>query len=53
MTALRASFAPILGSLLLYFGGYAQAFIVSSVFFALAGILFLRRYFRRRAQGAI
>ncbi|MBN2588085.1 MAG: MFS transporter [Candidatus Fermentibacteraceae bacterium] len=53
MTAIRASFAPILGSLLLYFGGYAQAFIVSSVFFALAGVLFLRRYFRRKAQGAI
>lgn len=53
MTALRASFAPILGSLLLYFGGYAQAFLVSSAFFALAGVLFLRRYSRRRAQGAI
>ncbi len=53
LTAIRASFAPILGSLLLYFGGYAQAFLVSSGLFTVAGVLFLRRYFRRRAQGAI
>lgn len=53
MTALRASFAPILGSLLLHFGGYSQAFLVSSAFFALAGVLFLRKYFIRRTEGGI
>jgi len=53
LTALRATFAPILGSLLLYFGGYAQAFLVSSGFFVLAGVLFLRRYRIRKVQGAI
>jgi hypothetical protein len=53
MTALRASFAPILGSVLLSIGGYSEAFLVSSVLFALAGFLFLRKYARRRAEGAI
>ncbi len=51
MTALRASFAPILGSVLLHFWGYSEAFLTSSGFFALAGILFLRRYRKRKAEG--
>ncbi|MCD4776948.1 MAG: MFS transporter [Candidatus Aegiribacteria sp.] len=53
LTALRASFAPILGSVLLHFWGYSEAFLVSSGFFALAGVLFLRRYRRRKAEGII
>ncbi len=52
LTAVRAAFAPILGSLILYFGGYTQTFLVSSAAFAVAGFLFLRRYYGRRAQGA-
>lgn len=44
MTALRASFAPILGSVLLHFNGYSAAFLVSAGIFALSGILFLGRY---------
>ena len=53
MTALRASFAPILGSVLLHVGGFSEAFLVSSGFFALSGILFLRKYRKRRAQGIL
>jgi len=53
MTALRACFAPILGSVLLHFGGFSEAFIVSSGFFALSGVLFLKRYRKRKAEGAI
>lgn len=53
MTALRASFAPILGSVLLHFWGYSEAFLVSSGLFALAGILFLRRYRKRRTEGIV
>ncbi len=53
MTALRACFAPILGSVLLHFWGFSEAFLVSSGFFALSGILFLRRYRIRKAQGMI
>ncbi|MBD3277405.1 MAG: MFS transporter [Candidatus Aegiribacteria sp.] len=53
MTALRASFAPILGSVLLHFGGFKQAFLVSFGFFTLSGILFLRRFRKRRREGAI
>ena len=44
LTALRACFAPILGSVLLYFFGYTEAFLVSSGIFTLAGILFIMRY---------
>ncbi len=51
MTALRASFAPILGSVLLHFGGFSEAFLVSSGLFALSGILFLRKYRKRKAEG--
>jgi len=53
MTALRASFAPILGSVLLHFGGFSEAFTVSFFFFVLSGVLFLRRYSKRKAEGAI
>ena len=51
MTALRASFAPILGSVLLHYGGFSEAFLVSSGLFALSGILFLRKYRKRKAEG--
>ncbi len=53
LTALRASFAPILGSVLLHYFGYSEAFLVSTGIFIIAGILFLARYRKRRAEGAI
>ena len=53
MTALRACFAPILGSVLLHFGGFSEAFLVSSGLFALSGVLFLRKYRKRRAEGTL
>jgi predicted MFS family arabinose efflux permease len=53
MTALRASFAPIMGSLLLSYGGYVQAFAVSAVLFILAGSLFLRRHRMRVERGMV
>ena len=49
LTALRASFSPILGSLLLKIAGFSEAFLFSSGLFALSGILFIRRY--RKAHG--
>jgi len=44
LTALRACFAPILGTVLLHYFGYTEAFLVSACTFAIAGVLFIIRY---------
>ncbi len=50
LTALRASFAPILGSVLLHYFGYSEAFLVSTGIFIVAGLLFLGKY-RKKKRG--
>jgi len=44
LTAVRGVFAPVIGSLILYYFGYTEAFITAALMFTIAGILFLRRY---------
>jgi len=48
LTALRGCIAPVLGTVLLHFGGYLEAFVTSSALFLLAAVLFLGRH--RRAE---
>jgi MFS family permease len=50
LTALRGCIAPVLGTVLLHFGGYVEAFITSSGLFLLAALLFLGRHRRRERE---
>ena len=44
LTGVRGLFAPVLGSLILHYFGFTQAFLTSAGIFVIAGILFLRKY---------
>jgi MFS family permease len=53
LTAIRGLFAPVIGNLILTFSGYTDAFLVSTGCFLTAGLLHLRRYRSRLAEGLV
>jgi hypothetical protein len=50
LTALRGCIGPVMGSVLMHFGGYLETFLASSGLFLLAAILFLGRHRKRNRE---